>query len=251
MHGASAGTTHDDHVRHAVFYAAPACPNRLDTEKGDARKHLNRVLMPGHVATIKTYLEQNSGQYILPPLTPNAAADVEIFQIGNPIGGVTFGFIMFGSTTIFVPVDSQHRTAAIIGYEANGRHVDGVLDDMEGFGQDGASVQLTLEDNTDQLRQECVNLTMSGLVVLGTIGHYVTKGGMSSQGQVTAYEKVAKLNWRRDDPLWRATGFVKEVLNNDGTPQLTETGAPKLDVTRAGTDIEQTVARVMEVCDIR
>jgi DNA sulfur modification protein DndB len=67
---------------------------------------------------------------------------------------VTFGFIVFGSTTIFVPVDGQHRTAAIVGYEANGRHVDGVLDEMEGFSQDGASVQLTLEDNIIQLHQD-------------------------------------------------------------------------------------------------
>jgi hypothetical protein len=90
------------------------------------------------------------------------------------------------------------------------------------------------------LRQQYVNLTMAGLYILGSISHHVTTAGLPEREQVAAYEKVAALDWRRGNPLWRSTGFVKEVRNADGTTTL--------DVTRARSEIEVTVERVMEIC---
>jgi hypothetical protein len=83
---------HRGFVQVRQFFPGPLLEDELlkvydsTPRRGDVREHLNHVLMPDHVATIKAYLEQNRGDYILPGLTLNAAADVEILQIGEPIG---------------------------------------------------------------------------------------------------------------------------------------------------------------------
>lgn len=132
--------------RHLEFDATP--------RGEDVRSHLNRTLMPDHVTTIKTYLRDNYRRYILPGLTLNAAANVEIFQIGEPMGGITTGFVVLGSGTRFVPVDGQHRAAAIVGYKRNGKMTAGILDEISEMGEDGVNVQMTLEDDISQLHQD-------------------------------------------------------------------------------------------------
>jgi len=132
--------------RHLKFENAP--------KGGDARQFLNRTIMPDHVSTIKDYLTQNHRRYILPGMTLNSAANVELFQIGEPLGGVAAGFIILSATTLFAVVDGQHRGAAIIGYKKGDRMVAGVLDEVPEIAEDGVTVQLTLEDDLKQLHQD-------------------------------------------------------------------------------------------------
>lgn len=150
--------------RHLEFDATP---------KGrDVRAHLNRTLMPDHVATIKGYLRDNSSRYILPGITLNAAANVEVFQIGEPLGGVTSGFLVMGSGTRFVPVDGQHRCAAIVGYKRNERLTPGILEDNQEIGEDGINVQLTLEDDIAQLHQDFADAARTKAIAANTLAAY-------------------------------------------------------------------------------
>lgn len=132
--------------RHLSFDATP--------KGGDVRQHLNRTLMPDHVSVIKDYLEANHSRYILPAMTLNSAANVELFQIGEALGGVAAGFLILSATTRFAAVDGQHRGAAIVGYKRGDRTVPGALAELPDMGSDGIAVQLTLEDDLVQLHQD-------------------------------------------------------------------------------------------------
>ncbi len=143
------------------------------TPKGsDARSHLNRTLMPDHVATIKGYLADNHGRYILPGITLNAADHLEVYQIGTPLGGISMGFVVLGSMARFVPVDGQHRCAAIIGYKRNDKIIPGLLEEYPDLSDDGVSVQLTLEDDIDQLHQDFADAARTKPIAANTLAAY-------------------------------------------------------------------------------
>jgi len=150
--------------RHLEFDSTP--------KGGDARAHLNRTLMPDHVATIKGYLRDNHSRYILPGITLNAAANLEVFQIGEPLGGIALGFVVLGSGTRFVPVDGQHRGAAIVGYKRGDRVTPGILEDYPELGEDGINVQLTLEDDIAQLHQDFADAARTKPIAANTLAAY-------------------------------------------------------------------------------
>jgi DGQHR domain-containing protein len=150
--------------RHLEFDSTP--------KGGDVRAHLNRTLMPDHVSSIKGYLRDNHDRYILPGITLNAAAHVEIFQIGEPLGGIAAGFVVLGSATRFVPVDGQHRGAAIVGYKRGDRFTPGILDDLPELGDDGVTVQLTLEDDIVQLHQDFADAGRTKPIPANTLAAY-------------------------------------------------------------------------------
>jgi len=357
--------------RHLTFDSTP--------KGGDVRQHLNRTLMPDHVATIKEYLAQNHNRYILPGVTLNSAANVELFQIGDPIGGVAAGFLVLSATTKFVPVDGQHRGAAVVGYKRGDRMVSGVLEDLPELGEDGVTVQLTLEEDLHQLHQDFadaartkplsantlaaydqrqpinqllnevvegsqflkgridttsktlsarsqavfllssirgllkvmllgsnraadqqfekevverfkkpgakqniledvgrllstltkhmnpwnnianlkpgygesnivpdlreryVNLTMSGLTVIGMVGFHASQ--KTPAEQISIYEKLAAMDWRRSNPEWQTTGFIKQLSGPNGEPRY--------DVTRSRTEIDATANFILAKLGLR
>jgi len=92
------------------------------------------------------------------------------------------------------------------------------------------------------LHRADVNLTMSGLVMLGTVAHYAWTH-KTPEEQVEIYKHVAALDWSQTNPLWQETGFVKKI-EKEGTD-------PKYDVTRSRTEIDATAARIMDICEVR
>jgi hypothetical protein len=89
--------------------------------------------------------------------------------------------------------------------------------------------------------REYVNMTMSGLTLIGTVAFHASK--KTAPDQVAVYERLAAIDWRRDNPTWQETGFIKVLVGLNGETRY--------DVTRSRTEIDATAEILLRQCGVK
>jgi DGQHR domain-containing protein len=115
----------------------------------EAADKMNRPEIPEHARAIAKYIMSNqSGTYILPPLTLNIQQDANLYTASSP-ARVRTGFLVLHATSKLAITDGQHRRTAII--EAIENSPPEQRQELEA---DGIGVMITCETNIDQIHQD-------------------------------------------------------------------------------------------------
>ena len=126
--------------------------------------------------------------------------------------------------------------------EAVKRLLDTLAANMDPWKQIGEFKPGYSESNAvPELREKYVNMTMSGLTLIGMVAFHASKKSGFEQEEV--YKKLAAIDWLRNNPVWQKTGFIKVLVG--------PTGEQRFDVTRSRTEIDATAEILLRECGVK
>jgi DNA sulfur modification protein DndB len=120
--------------------------------KGDSmdklREAMNRPHIPEHTAAIASYIQENPRDYIIPGVTVNVQATINVYTAKGS-STIKAAYMVIPDTAPASPTDGQHRALGIIK----------ALREMDAearvrFSQDGVAFMLTCESNIEKAHQD-------------------------------------------------------------------------------------------------
>lgn len=136
---------------------------------GNPRLATNRPIDSSHVKTITKYLNDNTGSYILPPMTLNVRS-VPAIHIPRGDFSMIAGFVVIGDDTEFSVTDGQHRLAAIT------RRLAEVADDVDStFKGDSISVVIVVEPDVARVHQDFADAAQTKQIPASLLAAYNTR----------------------------------------------------------------------------
>ena len=121
-------------------------------QKGDSmdklREAMNRPHIPEHVAAIANYIKENPLDYIIPGLTINVQATINVYTMKGS-STIKSAYMVIPDTAPAAPTDGQHRALGIIKAL---RELDAAT--RVGFSQDGVAFMLTCESSIEKAHQD-------------------------------------------------------------------------------------------------
>jgi len=120
--------------------------------KGDSmdklRGAMNRPHIPEHTAAIASYIQENPQDYIIPGLTINVQATINVYTAKGS-STIKAAYMVVPDTAPASPTDGQHRALGILK----------ALREMDAearvrFSQDGVAFMLTCESNIEKAHQD-------------------------------------------------------------------------------------------------
>jgi DNA sulfur modification protein DndB len=120
--------------------------------KGDSmdklRGAINRPHIPEHIAAIADYIKENPRDYIIPGLTINVQAEINVYTLETS-SKTKAAYMVIPDTAPAAPTDGQHRALGIIKAI---RELD--PETRARFSQDSVAFMLTCESDIDKAHQD-------------------------------------------------------------------------------------------------
>lgn len=228
---------------------------------GNPRFSMNRPLMPDHVRTIRQYLREHPGDYILPPVTLNVRRIPQVY-VQRSNSPVRSGFLVITDATTFTVTDGQHRLAAIAGSPTTKPPIPSLMVEAPEFENDGMAVLIVVEGDIARVHQDFADAAQTKQIPASLLAAFNTRepvnrmlarivdGSEFLKGRVDETSKTLSKLSHSVFLLNQVRGLAKELLVGDYA--IAETALAKLTTKQLATQEQQDafVARALQLINI-